>query len=208
MQLAVCPSHPLAARAEVHPVDLDGIAFIAFDEDLSIRRELDRFLRASGVTVDVVMHFDNIQTIKEAVALGSGVSILPARTMQTEIDQGHLVAIPLHAPDPGPASGHPAPAEEETSPRRASVSGTGRRGGLPIRRDIIALMSTLPALVSVDEYLHTAYRPDCDYVDGVVVERNVGEKSHAKLQREILLYLHARRKQWGTFVIQECPTSG
>jgi DNA-binding transcriptional LysR family regulator len=99
MQLAVCPSHPLAARAEVHPVDLDGIAFIAFDEDLSIRRELDRFLRGNGVTVDVVMHFDNIQTIKEAVALGSGVSILPARTMQTEIDQGHLVAIALHAPD-------------------------------------------------------------------------------------------------------------
>jgi DNA-binding transcriptional LysR family regulator len=99
MQLAVWPSHPLASREEVHLSDLDGIAFIAFDEDLSIRRELDRFLRANGVTVDVVMHFDNIQTIKEAVALGSGVSILPARTMQTEIEQGRLVAIPLHAPD-------------------------------------------------------------------------------------------------------------
>ena len=81
------------------PADLDGIAFIGFDEDLSIRRELDRFLRAHGVTVDLVMHFDNIQTIKEAVALGSGVSILPARTMQTEIDQGRLVAIRLNAPD-------------------------------------------------------------------------------------------------------------
>ena len=45
------------------------------------------------------MHFDNIQMIKEAVALGSGVSILPARTMQAEIAQGRLVAVPLHAPD-------------------------------------------------------------------------------------------------------------
>ena len=64
-------------------------------------------------------------------------------------------------------------------------------------------MSALPTLVSVDEYLHTAYRPDCDYVDGVVVERNVGEKSHAKLQKRFLLYLEARREQWGIFVIQE-----
>lgn len=99
MQVAAPPSHPLAGFAEVNPADLDGIPFIAFDEDLSIRRELDRFLRAQGVNVHVVMNFDNIQTIKEAVALGSGVSILPARTMQSEIEQGRLVAIRLNAPE-------------------------------------------------------------------------------------------------------------
>ena len=71
----------------------DGHDFIGFDEDLSIRRELDRFLRAQGVAVNLAMHFDNIQTIKEAVALGSGISILPARTMQAEIAQGRLVAV-------------------------------------------------------------------------------------------------------------------
>ena len=37
--------------------------------------------------------------IKEAVALGQGSSILPARTMQAEIAQGRLVAIRLHAPE-------------------------------------------------------------------------------------------------------------
>ena len=73
--------------------------FIGFDEDLRIRRELDRFFRASGIEVRMVMHFDNIQTIKEAVALGSGISILPARTMQAEIAQGRLVAVKLDAPD-------------------------------------------------------------------------------------------------------------
>jgi len=46
----------------------------------------------------MVMHFDNIQMIKEAVALGSGVSILPARSMQAEIEQGRLVAVGLEAP--------------------------------------------------------------------------------------------------------------
>jgi DNA-binding transcriptional LysR family regulator len=49
--------------------------------------------------MNLVMHFDNIQMIKEAVALGSGISILPARTMQTEIAQGRLVAVRLHAPE-------------------------------------------------------------------------------------------------------------
>ncbi len=99
MQLAVAPAHPLAAREEVYPADLNGQDFIGFDEDLSIRRELDRFLRAQGIEVNLVMHFDNIQMIKEAVALGSGISILPARTMQAEIAQGRLVAVPLHAPE-------------------------------------------------------------------------------------------------------------
>ena len=44
-------------------------------------------------------------------------------------------------------------------------------------------------LVSVEEYLRTSYRPDCDYLDGEVVERNLGEKQHSRTQREILLYL-------------------
>ena len=81
------------------PADLNGQDFIGFDEDLSIRRELDRFLREQGIEVNLAMHFDNIQMIKEAVALGSGISILPARTMQAEIEQGRLVAVPLHAPE-------------------------------------------------------------------------------------------------------------
>jgi DNA-binding transcriptional LysR family regulator len=99
MQVALSPSHALAAREEIYPEDLDGQAFVGFDEDLSIRRELDKFLRSHGVAVNLAMHFDNIQTIKEAVALGSGISILPARTMQAEIAQGRLVAVRLRAPE-------------------------------------------------------------------------------------------------------------
>ena len=64
-------------------------------------------------------------------------------------------------------------------------------------------MSALPALVSVEEYLRTEYRPDCDYVDGVVVERAWGEKTHSKVQLEVLFYLEQRSRQWGIFVIQE-----
>jgi DNA-binding transcriptional LysR family regulator len=99
MQVAVPVSHPFAARPELAPHDLNGQDFIGFDEDLRIRKELDRFLRASGVEVNLVMHFDNIQMIKEAVEFGSGISILPARTMQTEIEQGRLAAVRLNAPE-------------------------------------------------------------------------------------------------------------
>jgi len=99
MQVAVPPSHPIAQRDFVFPADLNGQDFIGFDEDLSIRRELDRFLRAQGVEVKIVMTFDNIQMIKEAVGLGRGISLLPARTMLAEIEQGRLVAVKLDAPD-------------------------------------------------------------------------------------------------------------
>jgi DNA-binding transcriptional LysR family regulator len=99
MQVAVPPSHEFAGRGEVQPLDLTGQSFIGFDDELPIRRELDRFLRGHGVEVSMAMAFDNIQTIKEAVAVGSGISILPARTMQAEIEQGRLVAVKLNAPD-------------------------------------------------------------------------------------------------------------
>jgi DNA-binding transcriptional LysR family regulator len=98
MQVAVPPSHPLACKQEASPADLDGLDFIGFDEGLTIRREVDKFLRAQGVAVRLVMYFDNIQMIKEAVALGSGVSILPARTMLAEVAQGRLVAVPFRTP--------------------------------------------------------------------------------------------------------------
>jgi len=99
MQLAAPPSHALARLEEVQPADLNGQDFVGFDEDLSIRKELERFFRTHGITVNLVMHFDNIQMIKEAVALGRGVSILPARTMRAEIAQGRLVAVRLRAPE-------------------------------------------------------------------------------------------------------------
>ena len=46
-------------------------------------------------------------------------------------------------------------------------------------------------LVPVEEYLRTTYHPDCDYVDGEVLERNVGERDHSKVQRELIYYLRA-----------------
>jgi DNA-binding transcriptional LysR family regulator len=93
MAIAASPYHPLARNTEVSPQDLDGLDFIGFDEDLPIRKDIDRFLREHHVHVNVTLHFDNIQMIKEAVAHGSGVSIMPARVMEEEVARGRLVPI-------------------------------------------------------------------------------------------------------------------
>jgi Transcriptional regulator len=66
-----------------------------------VRRDVDRYLRSQGVEVNITMHFDNLQTIKEAVALGSGVSIVPARILQADWSRetgGAAVDPPLFRP--------------------------------------------------------------------------------------------------------------
>jgi Uma2 family endonuclease len=57
--------------------------------------------------------------------------------------------------------------------------------------------------ISVAEYLNTSYRPDCDYVDGEVVERNLGEYEHSRPQALILFYLCGREKEWRIRVVPE-----
>jgi Uma2 family endonuclease len=59
------------------------------------------------------------------------------------------------------------------------------------------------ALISVEQYLNTSYDPDRDYVDGRVVERNLGELDHSDLHGEIVFYFRARRKQWRVHAFPE-----
>jgi DNA-binding transcriptional LysR family regulator len=98
MAVTAAPGHPITRCSCVGPRDLDGLEFVGFDPELPIRREVDRFLREHGVTVDVSMEFDSIPMIKEALALGNGVSILPERVLRAEVAAGTLVCIPLEAP--------------------------------------------------------------------------------------------------------------
>ncbi len=92
----VCkPTHPLAALPSVPPSRLRACNFIAFDRGLVFRREVDRFLREHEVEVNVVLEFDNIETIKRAITEEAGVALLPFPTLRPELDSGTLVAIPL-----------------------------------------------------------------------------------------------------------------
>jgi DNA-binding transcriptional LysR family regulator len=95
MVLACSPKHRLAGRRSITWADLDGENFVGFDGELTIRREIDVVLHAHGVSTQVVMEFDNIETIKRAVEIDAGVSLLPAPTVLREVQSGTLVSVPL-----------------------------------------------------------------------------------------------------------------
>ena len=100
MVLAVHPSHRFAQRRSVDIRELDGETFVAFDGDLSIRRSIDRCLRHHDVNVEVVLEFDNIENIKRAVEISSGLSILPEPSLVRELRAGSLVAVGIEGQDP------------------------------------------------------------------------------------------------------------
>jgi DNA-binding transcriptional LysR family regulator len=95
MMLVCAPSHPLAQKERVRLEDLRGVELIGFDSDLEIRHEIDRALAAHGVEVHVAMEFDNTETIKRAVEINAGVSLLPEPTVDREVTGGALAARPL-----------------------------------------------------------------------------------------------------------------
>jgi Uma2 family endonuclease len=57
--------------------------------------------------------------------------------------------------------------------------------------------------ISVEQYLSTSYRPDCDYVDGEMRERNVGEYEHSNPQTGLAVWLRARQREWNIRVLVE-----
>src|SRR5271168_414335 len=95
----------------------------------------------------------------------------------------------------------PAKCRVSKSPKRLST-----RHPPAWRRPSVILLINMPTseLISVSEYLHTSYSPDCDYVDGLVMERNVGEWDHADLQGAFVTYFRTRRKQWNIQAVPEC----
>jgi hypothetical protein len=58
-------------------------------------------------------------------------------------------------------------------------------------------------LISVDDYLASTYEPDCDFVDGHIEERNVGEWDHSRLQLKVGAYLLAHYGNIGVEVATE-----
>ena len=64
-------------------------------------------------------------------------------------------------------------------------------------------MATPPALLSIEEYLRTSYRPDADFVDGELVERHVGKYEHGKIQSLIATLFTLNEDAWQTDAIVE-----
>ena len=99
MVVAIGPDHALAHRKSVSASALAGEPFIGFDADLPIQSQIERYLRDHKVTVELTLHFDNIEMIKQAVAHGAGISLMPLRVMREDLRQGRLIALRLNPPD-------------------------------------------------------------------------------------------------------------
>ena len=97
MVVACHPQHRLAKERRIIVKQLAGEPLVGFDADLVIRKKIDGFLRAQGVEMRVVMTFDNIEAVKRAVEVGSGVAILPQPTIEHELQAGTLAAVPFAA---------------------------------------------------------------------------------------------------------------
>ncbi|HEY3762067.1 MAG TPA: LysR family transcriptional regulator [Verrucomicrobiae bacterium] len=96
----VChPQHAFAKQKNVKLKSLLGQKFVGFEPDIPTRKALDKILREFGISVNNVMEFDNIETVKRAVEIDAGISIVPLGTVQQEIAKQTLTAVPIEDGD-------------------------------------------------------------------------------------------------------------
>ena len=93
--LACAPTNSFAGRVQMSLDELHGQRMVGFDSDLVIRHELDRAIAAHNAEPNVVMEFDNIETIKRAVEIDAGVALLPEPTVGRELAAGTLCMVRL-----------------------------------------------------------------------------------------------------------------
>ena len=97
--VVIChPQHALASKKRVSLSALKEERFIAFEPDTPTRKMIDRYLRHAGVNVVHVAEFDNIETVKRAVEVESGISIVPANTVASEVEAAHLATVQIESP--------------------------------------------------------------------------------------------------------------
>jgi LysR family transcriptional regulator, transcriptional activator of the cysJI operon len=87
------PKHSLAKSKSIKLADISDQKFIAFEPDIPTRKAIDKILKSHNVTVQNVMEFDNIETVKRAVEIDSGISIVPETTIVQELAKKTLAAV-------------------------------------------------------------------------------------------------------------------
>jgi DNA-binding transcriptional LysR family regulator len=95
MLFACSPGHHLARLPSIRLSQLRGEKYIGFTRELAIRQKVDRFLRQRGVAVEIILEFDNIEYVKKAIEIGTGVALLPEPMLKREVESGTLAAVPL-----------------------------------------------------------------------------------------------------------------
>ncbi len=94
--VVIChPGHPFAKAKTIKAAALEGQKFIAFEPDIPTRRAIDRKLSEKKIVITPVMEFDNIETVKRAVEIDAGISIVPHNTVLQEIEKQTLVEVKI-----------------------------------------------------------------------------------------------------------------
>ena len=93
------PSHPLAKFKSVKLSQLGGQKFIGFEPDIPTRKAIDKILKENNVEVQTVMEFDNIETVKRAVEIEAGISIVPQGTITQEVSKQTLAELKIEGLD-------------------------------------------------------------------------------------------------------------
>ena len=91
--LVCSPKHPLSYESQVDIHKLQFERFIAFEKGVPTRAWIDNILGRYNIVVRPVMEFDNIETVKRAVEINSGISILPQTAILQELGSGTIKAI-------------------------------------------------------------------------------------------------------------------
>ena len=96
MLVLIChPDHPLAQKPRVKLSEIASHKFVAFEPDIPTRRAIDKILRDRGVEVIHVMEFDNIETVKRAVEIDAGISIVPRSPVAQEVDKKTIAMVEI-----------------------------------------------------------------------------------------------------------------
>ncbi|QND49202.1 LysR family transcriptional regulator [Rhizobium lusitanum] len=88
-------SHPLAARKEVSLAELAAHSLAVPDRSFGARQAFDALFEREGLVLDPVFESSSLEMQKELVLRGAAITMLPALTVQREIQAGQLVALPI-----------------------------------------------------------------------------------------------------------------
>ena len=91
--LICSPNHPLARQKQVDVKELAEQRFIGFEQDIPTRKATDQFFKEVKLDIEPVMEFDNIETVKRAVEIDAGISIVPSTTVMQEVKQGLICSL-------------------------------------------------------------------------------------------------------------------
>ncbi len=93
------PQHSLAKHKAIKLGAISGQRFIGFEPDIPTRKAIDKILKDNNVAIQHVMEFDNVETVKRAVEIEAGISIVPQSTIVQEVSKQTLAQVEIQDGD-------------------------------------------------------------------------------------------------------------